>query len=154
VRGGAQKMADEAFRRLFMTAEIGDVKLGLTSSTVQIVLVQIADSAGNDMESYLQTVWSVSQKAGGFLISQMSSLVLITFGLNMDNYRLINLRAICDDIFAAIGKQNSKILYGECQADHGNLQVMNMLKYVILIKDFNRIVKRISNMPPGSADPL
>jgi hypothetical protein len=147
-------MSDEALKPLFPTADIGDVTLGMTSSKVQIVLVQIADSAENDMEKCVQTIWSIAQKADGFLISQVSSLLLITFGLNMINYPERNLKAVSDNIFGAIGKQNCKILYGKCQADHGNLHVMNMLKYVILVEGFNHIVSRISNMPFGSADPL
>jgi len=150
-------MSDESIKRLLTPAESTALKPELKSSNVEIVLVQIADHDQGNLRKHVEILLSIAQEAGGFIISQMSCLILITFGLNIENYtkiKTIDLEKLSNRILATIGKSNAKILYGKCKADHGNLHVGNIFSYVMLIDGFNDIVARISAMSFGTSSSL
>lgn len=122
------------------------------SSELGIVLVQVADGAPNNVRRGIESVWLVAQELNGVVISSLSALVLIAFGLDVKDHDKDgnDLIAASERILEAAGKERAKLVYGRCIGDYGNLGIGNRYSYTLLIPNFGDVLAQFSRMPFGA----
>ena len=110
--------------------------LALTEGSVEFVIAAVRGSTAQKVSKRMGTVADLALEHGGAVVSLVSSLVIVTFGMPPhSDAQALGRRSYVGDIQVHLGA-NFKAVHGAAQGHYGNLGSTNRMFYSFIVPGF------------------